>query len=87
MPSSVPATSRWHDHTVATAAAAWLRDPRDYVAYQHLVAAVDSRNAFLNPQLCFPPDSLSVARDPQPVGATLTGDPVELLHRLRDGGA
>ncbi|WP_148043242.1 hypothetical protein [Flexivirga caeni] len=86
LPSSVPATKRWHDSTVANAATAWLRDPRDYVAYQHLVAAVDARNAFLNPQLDFAhgpaPEPTS---DPQRIGDAFPGDPGELLARLRGG--
>lgn len=39
------------DRAVANAATAWLTEPRDTLAYTHLVQAVERRRAFLSPPL------------------------------------
>ena len=47
--------TRWHDHEVATAAAAWLAEPRNVDAYRRMVEAIERRAAWLQPEL--PADS------------------------------
>ena len=57
------------EHRVSAAADAWLTDPRDTQIYVRLVAAIEARHAYLNPQL------------PAPVEMDETGPPVGELHR------
>lgn len=83
--------TRWHDHEVATAATAWLADPRNLDIYRRLVEAVERRNGWLQPELpesdqpeVF--DEIGTDRPPRAVGEVLSGDdPQATLDRLRRG--
>lgn len=85
--------SGWHDREVATAATAWLADPRNLDVYRRLVEAVERRNRWLQPELPATDtdtpevfDEVGADHPPQPVGEVLGGhDPRAVLDRLRHG--
>lgn len=74
---------------------AWLADPRDAGVYGRLVTAIEARRQYLQPTLdeaAAMPSTATASRDTvdtevqvRSVGDDLSGDPVEVLARLRRG--
>jgi hypothetical protein len=71
------------DDRVASAADAWLTDPRDVGVYARLVTAIEARRAYLRPQL--PTDDEPAAEPPVAVPAATQED--EVLDGLADTSA
>jgi hypothetical protein len=92
LPTVTDRDSRWHDHEVATAATAWVAEPRSVDVYRRLIEAVERRNRWLQPELSAGRDQPEVFdevgadRPPRTVGEVLAGnDPRAALDRLRRG--
>lgn len=82
---------------VAAAADAWLADPRDGNVYQRLVAAIESRRAYLQPPIPAVDPPVPTPRETQsdevldeldngtlrPLDELIAGDPKAAMERLR----